>query len=230
MVVFGVGYIFWRDLSKYRTRVNVSKLSHDNITNNNSFVSPDGSNKSDVNFENGNISSVVPAFDRSLCKIFVGWSLESKGFVTGLCSLICTILMISLYCCICCRVKRLNHRTERQTGIQTSSRKNYHYNLINCRVIPVSMGSTFVDVAYDFLYDRQWSPYATCCTCISYISPCVAAFKRNPGCPYLCHAARRYKKELPNCIWQDKMQIFWKPINAYFPETNEQTNFILCFV
>ena len=31
--------------------------------------------------------------------------------------------MISLYCCICCRVKHLQHRTERQTGVQTSSRK-----------------------------------------------------------------------------------------------------------
>ena len=121
--VFGVGFVLWNELSKNSTNGYVKSLMNDNITINNWVVSSYGSNNSYVDFQNGTQASAVPAFDKSLCEIFVGWSLTSKGFLTGLCSLLSTALMISLYCCICCRVKRLQNRTERQTGVQTISRK-----------------------------------------------------------------------------------------------------------
>ena len=123
VVVFGVGPVLWTEGPKNRANVDVKILKDDNNTATSSFDAPYESDKSYKDFGNETLASFVHPLDMSLCEMFAGWSLESKGILTGLCSLLCTTLMIIVYCCICCRVKGLQQRTERQTGVQTSSRK-----------------------------------------------------------------------------------------------------------
>ena len=120
VVIFGVGFEFWQPTYKNRVYVYDPSLPTANRTNNNSIVSPYGINDPSVNVQNGTLVPIAPT---SLCQILAALGLDSKGLITALCSLLCTTLMISSYSCVCCRVKRLQNRTGRLTGVQTSSRK-----------------------------------------------------------------------------------------------------------
>ena len=124
VVMFGIGHISFpfQDMSQNRTNIKVQPLAYDNRTKNNCTVLAHGCNKLNVYYENGK-NAPVSADDTSLCRLFAIWGIASKNLFTGLCSLLCTALVISLYCCICCRVKKLQNRTERLTGVQTGSRK-----------------------------------------------------------------------------------------------------------
>ena len=110
-------------MSKNMTDFYVPALMTDNVTEIYSFLTVYGYNRSNVAFENGNLAPEFPAVDILLCELFAGWGLVSKGILTGFCSLLCTSLMIILYCCICCRVHRLQRRRKRQIGVQTSTRR-----------------------------------------------------------------------------------------------------------
>ena len=124
VIMFGIGHVIlpWEDMSQNRTTVKETPLGYDNSTRNNSIALPYGSKTSDVDFENGTNAS-VSADGNTFCRMFAIWGLGSKSLSTGLCSLLCTALMISLYCCVCCRVRILRQRTERLTGVQTNTRK-----------------------------------------------------------------------------------------------------------
>ena len=121
VVVFGIGLVLLKEGPKNRANVDVKISKDDNNTETSSFDAPYESDNSNKDFGNETLASFVHLFD--MCEMFAGWSLEFKGLLVGLCSLLCTTLIIIVYCCICCRVKGLQHRTERQPGVQPSSRK-----------------------------------------------------------------------------------------------------------
>ena len=120
----GVGFVFGLALTDWESALNYrTSLLNDSTTNDGSIVASYENNVSAVDFANVTLESYDSELEFSLCGVLEFKSFDYKLFLTGLCSLLCTTLMITLYCCICCRVRGQQRSTERHTGVQRSSRK-----------------------------------------------------------------------------------------------------------
>ena len=119
VTLFGLGFLEWQTIARNLGHSSTTLNTTDSTTE--MYSNSKGSMSNNSQFKNS-LSNTMPHMRLSLCDAMLEWAFL-KNLIVALCSMLCTVVMIVLYCLVCCGARNLQHRREKQTGVHRSIKK-----------------------------------------------------------------------------------------------------------